>query len=107
MFVYHGYGNFTVHWYNYMAILVTQPTIDPMDFFRNEYSNILIMDEFIYGQNQGETERYIGCSQYNAFKHDPEEFLMVMTNSATMDNLVNTVTIPKVSTFIKILYFLE
>ena len=52
---YYGYGNFTVHCYNNIAISITEQTIDPVNLFYKEYCNNWMMDEFIYGRNHNET----------------------------------------------------
>lgn len=74
IFDYFGSGNFAVKCYKSTATSVISPTIDPAEFFANENSNQLNMDEFIYGRNHLQIEKYIGLVCYNAFNHDPEEF---------------------------------
>lgn len=91
VFDYFGAGYFDVNCYNHTATSIVYPTIDPVVFFKNEKSTHSRMDEFIYGCNCLEVEKYISIIAYNAIRNNPEEFKIEVSgleNSEEMQHLV-------------------
>lgn len=74
IFDYFGRGNFSIKGYKHTATSMVNPTIQPDQFFKNENSRHLRMDQFVYGRDKLEIEKYIGMVSYNAAKNDTDIF---------------------------------